>query len=121
MRDDNPDTIAIEDTHWVHTEVDDVFLPSVRVQLGWKDVEAAVESGAVVPQQAHALWAAWAAPTSGLRVGAQSVARGFEPTQADLPPEPPAGPGVLQRHGLAIGLVAGLLLGAAVTGLALGG
>ena len=50
MQNDNPDTIAIEETQWIHTEVDDVFLPSVRVQLGWNDVEAAVESGAVVPR-----------------------------------------------------------------------
>ncbi len=115
MNNDNPDTIAIEETQWIHTEVDDVFLPSVRVQLGWKDVEAAVESGAVVPRQAHALWAAWASPTSGLRVGALGVPKGFEPTQTDLPdsaePAPaPAGP--LQRYGLVLGLVVGVVLGA---------
>lgn len=113
MQNDNPDTIAIEETQWIHTEVDDVFLPSVRVQLGWKDVEAAVESGAVVPRQAHTLWAAWASPASGLRVGVAGVAKGFEPTQAsDLPAEA-AEPGLLQRYGLVLGLVVGVLLGAA--------
>ena len=55
MHDDNPDTIAIEETQWLHTQVDEVFLPSVRVQLAWKDVETAVEQGAVLPQHAHAL------------------------------------------------------------------
>jgi hypothetical protein len=113
MNNDSPDTIAIEDTQWIHTEVDDVFLPAVRVQLGWKDVEAAVESGAVVPRQAHALWAAWASPTSGLRVGAASVARGFEPTQAGNLPAAAEAHGPLQRHGLWLGLVAGVVLGAA--------
>lgn len=114
MQNDSPDTIAIEESQWIATEVDDVFLPSVRVQLSWKNVEAAVESGAVVPRQAHALWAGWASPTSGLRVGASGMAPAFAPTQAgDQPHEPPApaAPGPLQRHGLWLGLVAGLIVG----------
>lgn len=125
MRNDNPDTIAIEETQWVHTQVDDVFLPSVRVQLGWKEVEAAVEQGAVLPQQAHALWAGWASPMSGLRVaGAAPVARAFAPTQNDFP-EPVVADaddgGFVARHGLWLGLLAGLALGAGGTWLALGG
>ena len=123
MHNDSPDTIAIEETQWIATEVDDVFLPSVRVQLSWKDVEAAVESGAVVPRQAHSLWAAWASPTSGLRVGASGVAPAFAPTQADDHPHDlpmPANPGVLQRHGLWLGLLAGVVLGAAGAALLLG-
>lgn len=126
MHNDSPDTIAIEDSHWMNTELDDVFLPSVRVQLGWKDLEAAVERGAVVPQQAHALWASWASPLSGLRVGADAaeVAPALAPTQAkdaryDAPAPPP--PGVLQRLGLPLGLLAGVVLGAAGAWLALGG
>lgn len=125
MRNDNPDTIAIEETQWVHTQVDDVFLPSVRVQLGWKEVEAAVEQGAVLPQQAHALWAGWASPMSGLRVaGAAPVPRAFAPTQNDFhePVEADADDGgFVARHGLWLGLLAGLALGAGGTWLALGG
>ena len=124
MQNDNPDTIAIEETHWIHTQVDDVFLPSVRVQLGWKDVETAVEQGAVLPQQAHALWAGWASPMSGLRVGAAPVPPAFAPTQNDFPDPAaaePAGGGPLQRHGLLLGLLAGLLLGAGGTWLLLAG
>lgn len=112
MQDDNPDTIAMEESHWVHTEVDDVFQPSVRVQLAWKDVEAAVECGAVLPQKAHTLWAEWASPASGLRVGAAGAPKGFEPTQAGDLPDADEGPGLLQRHGLWVGLVLGVLLGA---------
>lgn len=115
MHNDNPDTIAIEESQWHSTVVDDVFLPSVRVQLGWKDVEAAVESGAVVPQHAHALWAGWASPMSGLRVAAAGASRGFAPTQDDLPESPaPAAQvaDVTPRSGLLPGLAAGLLIGA---------
>jgi hypothetical protein len=66
---DHQDTVAMEDaTQWAATQADDVFLPSVRVTLGWVDVESAVESGAIVPKQAHALWAGWAAPGSETRV-----------------------------------------------------
>ncbi len=115
MHNDSPDTIAMEETHWQQTHVDDVFLPTVRVQLAWKDVEAAVEHGAVLPQKAHTLWAAWASPTSGLRVAGNGLAPAYESTLADehddeLPM--PAAPGPLQRYGLVLGLVAGVLLGA---------
>lgn len=71
MSKDNPDTMMMdEQSHWESTHVDDVFLPSVRVQLGWADVETAVDRGAIVPTQAHALWASWALPGSATRVGA---------------------------------------------------
>jgi len=124
MHNDSPDTIAMEETEWQQTQVDDVFLPTVRVQLCWKDLEAAVERGAVVPQQAHVLWAAWASPTSGLRVMVNGLAPAFESTMVydgddDLPE--PAAPGLLQRHGLWLGLLAGLVLGAGGAWLALGG
>lgn len=80
---DNPDTFVMEDhTEWEATQVDDVFLPAVQVQIGWREVEAAVERGAIVPSQAHGLWASWAAPGSPLRRGAVSASQGFEPTQA---------------------------------------
>lgn len=57
-----------EQTRWQETLAEDVFLPSVRVQLNWRDVEAAVAQGAIVPQQAHALWANWAMPGSETRL-----------------------------------------------------
>jgi hypothetical protein len=57
-----------EQTRWQETVAEDVFLPSVRVQLNWGDVQAAVEQGAIVPQQAHALWASWAMPGSPTRL-----------------------------------------------------
>lgn len=57
-----------EQTRWQETLAEDVFLPSVRVQLNWGDVETAVAQGAIVPQQAHALWANWAMPGSSTRL-----------------------------------------------------
>lgn len=122
MHIDSPDTIAMEETQWQQTHVDDVFQPTVRVQLGWKDVEAAVEHGAVVPQKAHMLWAAWASPTSGLRVGGNGAVPAYESTLADerdddLPM--PAVAGLHQRYGLVLGLAAGLVLGAGGTWLSL--
>lgn len=122
MNPDGADTIAMEESQWQATHVDDVFLPSVRVQLSWKDVEAAVERGAVAPQHAHALWAGWASPASGLRVGASGLAPAYETTvmddHADLEPTPEA-PGPMQRHG--IGLIVGLVMGAGAAWLSMGG
>lgn len=87
MNNDNPDTISMEPpTRWEETHAEDVFLPSVRVQLGWRDIEAAVEAGAIVPSEAHALWAEWAMPGSRTRVaaGAPLVPDvDFEPTVAE--------------------------------------
>lgn len=122
MKPDGADTIAMDETPWQATHVDDVFRPAVRVQLTWKDVEAAVERGAVVPQQAHALWAGWASPASGLRVGAGGVAPAFETTVMDGREEVLPMPEVqspLQRHGP--GLIVGLVLGLGGAWLTLGG
>jgi hypothetical protein len=84
MNNDNPDTMPTDEpTRWEITQTEDVFLPSVRVQLGWRDVEAAVESGAIQPTEAHALWASWASPGSPLRVGAGTQAS-VVPTAAEL-------------------------------------
>lgn len=73
MNTDAPDTFPeAEQTRWQETVAEDVFLPSVRVQLNWRDVEAAVAQGAIVPQQAHALWANWAMPGSPTRLGSDA-------------------------------------------------
>ncbi|WP_212745097.1 DUF2157 domain-containing protein [Hydrogenophaga sp. 2FB] len=83
MNNENPDTMpSDEPTRWEITQTEDVFLPSVRVQIGWSDVEAAVARGAIAQGEAHALWASWATPGSPLRValgGASAV-----PTAAQL-------------------------------------
>ncbi|WP_382328500.1 hypothetical protein ACFJGX_12655 [Hydrogenophaga sp. UC242_50] len=86
---DNPDTMPTDEpTRWEITQTEDVFLPSVRVQLGWRDVEAAVESGAIQPAEAHALWASWASPGSPLRVAAgASPSPSVVPTAAELAQE----------------------------------
>ncbi|WP_372661250.1 DUF2157 domain-containing protein [Hydrogenophaga sp.] len=74
MNTDNPDTIALgENTRWMETQSDDVFAPDVRVLLRWADVESAVENGAIVPAQAHALWASWAMPGSRTRAQADEA------------------------------------------------
>ncbi len=57
-----------EKTRWAETVAEDVFLPSVRIQLAWSDFETALEQGAIVPRQAHALWASWAMPGSPNRM-----------------------------------------------------
>ncbi|MDP3190279.1 DUF2157 domain-containing protein [Rhodoferax sp.] len=81
MNKENPDTMPGEDPpRWEATKAEDVFLPSVRVQLSWRDVEAAVEQGAILPAEAHALWASWATPGSPLRVTA--------PPAVDTQPQP---------------------------------
>lgn len=117
---DNPDTFVMdEQSEWQSTQVDDVFLPSVQVLIRWSDVEAAVESGAVVPAEAHGLWAAWAAPGSPLRRISVAVDQSYPPTQVqdtladDLPDDlPPAhqGGGIRQVVMLLVGAVAGAAL-----------
>ncbi|WP_066157875.1 hypothetical protein [Hydrogenophaga pseudoflava] len=117
---DNPDTFVMdEQSEWQSTQVDDVFLPSVQVLIRWSDVEAAVESGAVVPAEAHGLWAAWAAPGSPLRRISVAADPSYPPTQVqdtvadDLPDElPPAhqGGGIRQVVMLLVGAVAGAAL-----------
>jgi hypothetical protein len=54
-------------------------------------VESAVESGAIVPKQAHALWAGWAAPGSETRVKSEVDATVTEPAPVEAPwvPERP--------------------------------
>jgi hypothetical protein len=75
MTNEHPETIPNEEpTQWEITQAEDVFLPSVRVRLGWADIEAAVERGAIVPSEAHALWASWASPGSDQRVSADELA-----------------------------------------------
>lgn len=114
---DNPDTFVMDDqTEWEATQVDDVFLPTVQVQIGWREVEAAVERGAIVPAEAHGLWASWAAPGSPLRRGAGAVDRAYQPTQVEdtqpdeLPPFQPQGGGIKPVVMLLLGVVVGAAL-----------
>jgi hypothetical protein len=89
MSTDNPDTMPLnEATRWSETHQDDVFAPAVRVTLAWKDVEEAVEQGAVLPSMAHTLWAYWATPGSPTRVVAAS--RELVPAEDDALPQPTA-------------------------------
>lgn len=117
MNKDNPDTFVMEDqSEWEATQVDDVFLPSVQVLIRWSDVEAAVARGAIVPAEAHGLWASWAAPGSALRRMGQIVEQPFQSTQPpdsemdDLPPLPPPAGGIKQVVMLLIGVVVGAAL-----------
>lgn len=114
---DNPDTFVMEDqSEWEATQVDDVFLPSVQVLIRWSDVEAAVARGAIVPTEAHGLWASWAAPGSPLRRMAQQVEQSYQSTQVDdtelddLPPLPPQAGGMKQVVMLLLGVVVGAAL-----------
>ena len=73
MKNDHPNTLPAEEpTRWAETIADDVFHPGVKVCLRWRDLEAAVEQGAVLPQHAHALWAAWAMPGGPTRLDTTS-------------------------------------------------
>jgi hypothetical protein len=126
MNTDNPDTVMMdEQSHWEATQMEDVFLPSVRVQLSWADVENAVNQGAIVPAQAHALWASWALPGSATRVGAgEARSEGADAdgnpwsrtTAADLAPAPVESSLLMK----VLALVAAALVGAALTLLVLG-
>jgi len=126
MNTDNPDTVMMdEQSHWEATQMEDVFLPSVRVQLGWADVENAVNQGAIVPAQAHALWASWALPGSPTRVGAgetrseRTDVEAHSPNTtaaAELAPAPVESSVLMQ----VLALVAAALVGAALTLLVLG-
>ena len=81
-----------EQTRWQETLAEDVFLPTVRVQLSWNDVETAVAQGAIVPQQAHALWANWATPGSPTRLSSAATDAPMETfAQASMP-------GTLESH-----------------------
>jgi hypothetical protein len=127
---DSQDTVAMDDaTHWEATQADDVFQPSVRVTLGWADVEAGVENGAIVPKQAHALWAGWAAPGSETRVKSPVDVTVTEPGPVEAPwvaerpvPRPSArASGNGNGGGLPgwVGLVLAFVLGAVATYVAL--
>ena len=125
MDKDGPATIQVDDdpSRWQATQVDDVFLPAVRVCLGWHDVEKAVELGAVVPAHAHALWAGWAAPGSPLRQSAATQQKpiDFQPTVSDFPAvedRRDAAPSMAARLG---GPLAGAPVGAVLACLAVGG
>jgi hypothetical protein len=117
-KDEGPDTIQLGDEkpRWAATHVDDVFDPAVRVSLGWRDLEAAVEAGAVVPSQAHALWAGWASQGAPQQVAqpapAMAAARPV-PIELLMPPASPAqpssSPGVLLGFTLAAALGGALL------------
>jgi hypothetical protein len=84
MNKDFEETVAIwEPTRYQETRADDVFLPSVRVTLAWSDIEAAVEAGAIVPSEAHALWAHWA--MSGSLTHAHSAGAAAKSGAATVP------------------------------------
>jgi hypothetical protein len=96
MNQEFPDTVAM----WASTRADgmsneEIFTPDVKVLLSWADVEAAVDVGAVVPSEAYALWAYWAAPGSPPRRAAQSVlqrqelAAALAASESELAVEPP--------------------------------
>jgi len=121
MHPDNPETLSMEDSHWDATQLEDVFIPSVRVQLGWSDVEAAVERGAIVPSAAHALWATWAAPGAATRLRAEAAfaAAALDSRPAELirlrSQARPSRSWLLQRLYSPYGLVAAALLGGVLT------
>ncbi len=121
MKSDNPGTHSMEENHWDETRVENVFLPSVKVQLSWNDVEAAVERGAIVPAAAHALWAAWAAPGASTRLRAESsfLAAALDSRPAELHRFRPARSDARNRLKKMLysplGLVAAALLGGALT------
>lgn len=74
MSKDFPNTVLMwESTRDEGSRFEKIFEPDVKVLLSWRDVEAAVEVGAVVPSEAYALWAYWAAPSSPARLAAQAV------------------------------------------------
>jgi hypothetical protein len=74
MSQDFPNTVLMwESTRDEGSRFDEIFEPDVKVLLSWKDVEAAVEVGAVVPSEAYSLWAYWASPGSPARLAAQAV------------------------------------------------
>jgi CBS-domain-containing membrane protein len=115
-KDHGPDTIQLEEeaNGWAATHVDDVFDPAVRVTLGWRDLERAVERGAVVPAQAHALWAGWAAQGGPQRVvlPMSASAAAAQAVSAD----PMAQPQGAAPAGSSLGVLLGLALAAALGG-----
>jgi hypothetical protein len=115
-KDHGPDTIQLENKahRTAGTQADDMFGPAVRVVLGWRDVETAVERGAVVPAQAHALWAGWA-EQGGPHRQAPSVLASAAAAQAGLANAKLA-PRVVAPAGSSLGVSTGLALAAALAG-----
>ena len=123
MKKDNPDTFPEdEQTRWLETHAEDVFLPSVRVLLNWRDVESAVEQGGIVATQAHSLWATWAMPGSPTRLGSEGTVPSapvpspfLESTWAAKRPMPPTRSERAQaRQPVGLWFGAGLALGVAL-------
>lgn len=123
MKKDNPDTFPeAEQTRWLETHAEDVFLPSVRVLINWRDVESAVEQGGIVAAQAHSLWANWAMPGSPTRLGSEGTAPSapasspsLESTWAANRPMPPTRSERAQsRQPVGLWFGAGLVLGVAL-------
>ena len=115
--DHGPDTLPLQDEAalWAATQMDDVFDPAVRITLGWRDVEAAVQQGAVVPAQAHALWAGWAAHGAPQRMAqpvAPARAAAAQPVAGALLLPPPAP----RRSGASPSVLLGSTLAAALVG-----
>lgn len=122
-KDHDSDTLQmeVEANRWAETQADDVFDPGVRVMLNWRDVENAVERGAVVPAQAHALWAGWASQSSPQRVEPTAAAASAaepksKPTPMHMPAPAPALPVVQQVAATPKGSSAGVLIGLTVAG-----
>ena len=112
--DHGPDTLPLQDeaAPWAATQMDDVFDSAVRVVLSWRDVEAAVQQGAVVPAQAHALWGGWAALGSEQRVTAPE-----HPPEAKSIAAAAAVPAMaVTPQGSSLGVLLGLALAAALVG-----
>jgi hypothetical protein len=85
MSQDFPNTVLM----WASTRdegsnYEALFDPEVKVVLSWKDIEAAVEVGAVVPSEAYSLWAYWAAPGSPPRMAAQAAPQAKADSAAKL-------------------------------------
>ncbi len=90
MTQDNPDTVPLTPiTRWAETHPEEVFTPGVRVILSWKDIEIAVEKGAVLPSMAHTLWAYWAAPGCSTRVEDSATESALAATPLYHPQPPP--------------------------------
>ena len=106
---DAPDTVPTDDpTLWMNTRLDNVFAHNVKVQLTWPDIEAAVVRGAILPNEAHALWAEWADPGSPRRVLGKSTGAGVSADAAPAGFRRPSGAVALVPYlvGAAVGLVA---------------
>jgi hypothetical protein len=73
MNPDNPETLSLDESEWDETQMEDVFVPSVRVHLSWADVEAAVQRGEIVPAAAYGLWSHWASPGAPTRVRSEAA------------------------------------------------